>query len=72
MNCYEQLSDSTKGFILIGIGALLLFNAVGLFADTVKIIIALLAIAAIIKGVWLSKLHLKIKKLVDKKDKSTK
>lgn len=66
LNQYNKLSDTTKGAILMAIGAVLLLYTMGLFTKFVGIIVALLAIAMIVVGFMRADLYRKIMALTKK------
>lgn len=64
---YKNLSETTKGYLLIAIGLILLLNAMGLFKIILSNLIIIVAIIMIIIGFMRADLFGRLKGLVRKK-----
>lgn len=69
MKFLMNLSDLTKGIVLIVAGVILLFNTLGIAHETLNTIVLLGAICMILIGIYLSNAYQKMYQLITKQTK---
>ena len=69
MKFFTNLSDTTKGILLIIGGIILLLDVIGIGGQTIKTVILIAAVCFIVLGIYISKAHQKIYTLLAKEKK---
>ncbi len=69
MNLLPHLSDTIKGLLLLLAGFILLFDTLGIAPQILHTIVLFGSIGMIVYGIYLANLHMRLYKLLTKKDK---